>query len=193
MKSLYSRLSTPWWIAALSMLVIAGCGSDDDPVSPTAAAVNQVNSVNSTVPQNVFSATLSGSEEVPPVNTAASGTGLVVIDPTSRVMKATIVTADIAGTQAHIHAAPRGVNGPVVFPLTETGGTGSGVWTTTVTVTNEQLVQLQSGNYYFNVHTAAFPEGEIRGQITASLPQSGGTITTMTTRVMTTTSQGFAQ
>ncbi|MCM0045683.1 MAG: CHRD domain-containing protein, partial [Burkholderiaceae bacterium] len=187
MKSLNSRLSTPWWIAALSVLVIAGCGSDDDPVSPTAAAVSQVNSVNSSVPQNVFSATLAGSEEVPPVNTAATGTGLVVIDPTTRAMKATIVTADIAGTQAHIHAAPRGVAGPVVFPLVETGGAGSGVWTTTVTLSSEQLTQLQSGNYYFNVHSTAFPEGEIRGQITASLPQSSGTITTTST---TTTSTG---
>ncbi len=184
MKFIHSRRFAPWWIATLSMLVIAGCGSDDNPISPNASSINQVNSVNSTVPQNVFSATLSGTQETPPVNSAGAGTGVVVVNSTSRAMRASIVTTDIAGAEAHIHVAPRGVAGPVVFPLTETSQ-GSGVWTTSVTLTPEQLSQLQAGNYYFNVHTAAFPEGEIRGQITASLPQSGTSVSTSTTTTST--------
>jgi hypothetical protein len=177
MKAFYSRVFTPWWIAALSMLVIAGCGSDSNPISPTSANINQVNSVNSKVPSNVFSATLIGSEEVPPVNSAATGTGVVIVDPNTRTMKATIVTADIAGTAAHINVAPRGVAGPIVLPLTESSA-GSGIWSISATLTTDQLTQLQNGNYYFNVYSAAFPDGEIRGQITASLPQSGSTINT---------------
>lgn len=177
MKAIYSRVFTPWWIAALSMLVIAGCGSDSNPISPTSANINQVNSVNSKVPSNVFSATLSGTEEVPSVNSAATGTGVVIVDPNTRTMKATIVTADIAGTAAQIHFAARGVAGPVVLSLTESSA-GSGIWSVSATLTTDQLTQLQSGNYYFNVHSAAFPEGEIRGQITASLPQSGNPINT---------------
>ena len=187
MKVRNSRLFTPWWIAALSMLVIAGCGSDSNPIRPTAASINQVNSINSKVPSNVFSATLTGTEEVPSVNSAATGTGVVVVDPTTRAMKATIVTADISGTVAYIHVAPRGVAGPVELPLTESA-TGSGVWTVTATLTADQLTQLQNGNYYFNVRSAAFPDGEIRGQITASLPQSGTAINAGTSLTDTTSS-----
>ncbi len=175
MKAFSFRTFTPWWTALLSLLVLAGCGSDDNPISPTASQVSQVSSVNSQVPQNVFSGTLTGTEEVPSVTSNGSGTGIVSVDPATNQMKATIVTADINGTQAHIHVGARGVAGPVVFPMTESE-TGSGIWTTTVTLTADQLNQLKSGNYYFNVHTAAFPEGEIRGQILAQLPQSGSPI-----------------
>ena len=175
MKAFSLRTFTPWWMALLSLLVLAGCGSDDNPISPTASQVSQVSAINSQVPQNVFSGTLTGTEEVPSVTSNGSGTGVVSVDPATNQMKATIVTADINGTQAHIHVGARGVAGPVVFPMTESEA-GSGVWTTTVTLTSDQLNQLKSGNYYFNVHTAAFPEGEIRGQILAQLPQSGSPV-----------------
>jgi hypothetical protein len=177
MKPFSLRIFTPWWMALLSLLLLAGCGSDNNPISPTASSINQVNSANSTVPNNVFSATLTGSEGVPPVNSAATATGIVIVDLNSRQMKATVVSADIDGTQAHIHQAAKGAAGPVVFPLTQTSA-GSGVWTASATLTEEQLAALQSGNYYFNVQSAAFPEGEIRGQILAQLPKSGAVIST---------------
>lgn len=172
MKVCLSKLFTPWCLAALSLLVITGCGSDSNPVSSTSAASNQVTSVNSKVPSNVYSAILTGAEEVPAVNSAATGTGVVVVDPTTLTMKATIVAADISATAADMQVGARGGSGPVVFTLTESS-TGSGIWSVTATLTTDQLTELRSGNYYFNVHSAAFPEGEIRGQITASLPKSG--------------------
>ena len=52
-------------VFVLSLAVLAGCGSDSNPINPTAAGVSQVSSVNSTVPRNVFSATLTGTEEAP--------------------------------------------------------------------------------------------------------------------------------
>ena len=180
MKAFSFRTFTPWWMALLSLLVLAGCGSDDNPISPTASQLNQVNSVNSQVPQNVFSGTLNGTEQVPSVTSNGTGAGIVSVDPATNEMKASIVTTDINGQQAHIHLGARGVTGPVVFPMTESEA-GSGVWTTTVTLTTDQLDQLKTGNYYFNVHTAAFPEGEIRGQILAQLPQSGSVISTTST------------
>ena len=83
------------------------------------------------------------------------------------------VSSDIANvTASHIHRGRSGVNGPVVFPLyTGTGAfdpntpVGGGIM-----LSAENLVDLLTGYYYVNVHTTAFPGGEIRGQIGA-VPQ----------------------
>lgn len=177
MKAFSLTRFTSGWIAALLLLVLTGCGSDSNPINPTAARsnLNQVNAANSAVPNHVFSATLTGAEAVPLVNTAATATGVVVVDPVARQMKATVVTADIAGTAAYIQVAPRGVSGPVVLQLTESSG-GSGIWTASTVLSAEQLDMLRSGSYYFNVHSTAFPDGEIRGQILVQLPKSGSAI-----------------
>jgi hypothetical protein len=79
-------------------------------------------------------------------------------------MRATVTTAGVAGTAAHIHNGPRGVAGPIVFALTE-ASMGSGIWTAQATLSQTDLNTLLAGNYYFNVHSAAFPNGEIRGQL----------------------------
>ena len=86
------------------------------------------------------------------------------VDTTNRSMTASITTAGIAGTMAHIHEGAVGVSGPIIFPMTESYA-GSGMWSTTVTLTEAQLATLRAGNYYFNVHSAAYPNGDIRGQI----------------------------
>jgi hypothetical protein len=64
------------------------------------------------------------------------------------------------------------VAGPIIIPLAQTAP-GSGTWTASGTLTDAQLALLNAGNYYFNVHSAAFPNGEIRGQIVqpSSTPQ----------------------
>src|SRR5206468_667788 len=72
-------------------------------------------------------------------------------------------------TASHIHQAAAGVNGPVIVtldpsPVTGTSGTYSG---TTSALTDAQVTALQTDGLYVNVHTAANPGGEIRGQIGA--------------------------
>jgi hypothetical protein len=59
------------------------------------------------------------------------------------------------------------LSGSIVFSLSETSP-GAGIWTAQVTLTDAQMNALRAGNYYFSVHSAAHPGGEIRGQI---LPQ----------------------
>lgn len=115
-----------------------------------------------------FLTALRGSQEVPPTPSAALGSGTVLVTPTNRQLIAAVTTAGIAGTAAHIHEAPPGANGPILIPLTESGA-GTGVWTASAALTEAQFSALQAGNLYFNVHSAAFPGGEIRGQI---LPQT---------------------
>lgn len=175
------RLNTMmlWWLSLLLALPIMAWSADGNKPVPN----------NATATANTFVATLSGSQEVPPVVSAASGTGEVVVDPSTRNMKATVKTTGIAGNAAHIHEAPIGKPGPVVFPLTETSP-GSGVWITQVTLTEAQLNTLRAGNYYFNVHTTAFPNGEIRGQIQQQKSQSSGGSTTGTGSTGTTGTTG---
>jgi hypothetical protein len=67
-----------------------------------------------------------------------------------------------AQTQARIHGpAPVGQNGPVLFNLP----LGPFVEGQTFAVTPAQAAQLKAGLFYFKIHTANFPNGEIRGQI----------------------------
>jgi CHRD domain len=65
---------------------------------------------------------------------------------------------------AHFHNAPTpGGNGPPVVPATATPSPIKG----TATLTDAQIADLNAGKWYFNVHTAANPGGEIRGTVTA--------------------------
>jgi CHRD domain len=114
--------------------------------------------------RDVRTAALSGAEEVPANASTATGKGVVIVDPTTKNMSASVTTTGITGTVAHIHEEVVGVSGAPIFPLAETAS-GSGIWTATATLTDAQYAALKSGRYYFNVHSSTLPNGEIRGQI----------------------------
>ena len=110
-------------------------------------------------------ARLSGASEVPPTPTNAKGNLQATLDKNSRVLTWTLQVSGLSGvpTAAHFHgpAAP-GDNAGVAAPMTVTGQpTDNGV----VTLTAAQMDDLLAGRWYVNVHTAAYPEGEIRGQM----------------------------
>lgn len=107
---------------------------------------------------------LSGTQEVPPNGSAATGTGVITFDPDSGQFTVEATTQGMAGIAAHVHEGPVGVSGPIIFPMTETVP-GSGVWRTSVQLTAAQTTALLAERYYINVHSAAFPNGEIRAQI----------------------------
>jgi hypothetical protein len=67
-------------------------------------------------------------------------------------------------TVAHIHEAAAGANGPIVVPLTRTA---DNVWSVPsgARLTEAQYDSFKAGNLYFNMHSAAYKGGEIRGQI----------------------------
>jgi hypothetical protein len=102
--------------------------------------------------------------EVPPNNSMATGRGVFTLDRGSRQFTATITTTGIVGTAAHIHQGVATDSGPVVFPMTQVPP-GSGVWQVSGQLTEDQLNPLLVEQFYMNVHSAAFPGGEIRGQI----------------------------
>jgi hypothetical protein len=106
---------------------------------------------------------LSGAEETPPVTTTtASGVAIFAFDPATRQLSYEMATYGVTATAAHIHRGAVGVAGPVAYPLT-TPAAGSSVGAVTLSVSDEAL--LLSGGLYVNVHSAAYPGGEIRGQI----------------------------
>jgi hypothetical protein len=158
---------------ALASGVLLACGDDDNPAEPGTE----------------FSAALSGTEEVPPVPTEATGTATLTISGTA--INYTVTTTGLLNpVVAHIHVAPEGENGPIRLNLCGTGdpvpacGTGegelvSGTNGTTVGITFDELVAaMRAGDAYVNVHTdngtpppntgpGDMGSGEIRGQIVA--------------------------
>ena len=106
---------------------------------------------------------LSGAQEVPPVNTAATGSGTITV-LMDRSVSGNVTTSGVAGTAAHIHMAAPGQNGPVIVPLNKTG---ENVWSVpdSIRFNDAQYEAYRLGNLYVNVHSAANPAGEIRGQV----------------------------
>jgi hypothetical protein len=135
--------------------------------------------------QEVFQADLSGSNEVPARDTAATGVcGFVV---TGDRVDFSITTAGLSSgvVGAHIHLAPAGTNGPVRVPFINPNLAGTNTQTpfnapnqgilmensfggsdvTGGLTLADILSAMRSGNAYCNIHTVNFPGGEIRGQI----------------------------
>ncbi len=106
--------------------------------------------------------TLSGANEVPPVKTSASGSGTITVGDDGAVSGSVSATG-VAGTAAHIHEGAAGANGPVIVPLTKDGD--SYKVPAGAKLTPAQLASFKAGNLYVNVHSAANPNGEIRGQM----------------------------
>lgn len=116
--------------------------------------------------REVYAAQMTASQEVPTNSSTATGVGFVSLDPVTKRFTARMTLTNIAATIAHIHTGNLGANGSVIFPLTQTS-TGSNVWVSAAdaTMSDSQIAAMKAGGLYFNAHSAAFPGGEIRGQI----------------------------
>ena len=113
-----------------------------------------------------FKADLKGSEEVPPVNTQGSGSLTATYDAGTKRLDWRGNVSGLSGpaTAAHFHGpAERGKNAGVLVPVQ---GVEKGNFEGSATLTDDQARALTSEQMYFNVHTAANPPGEIRGQVT---------------------------
>jgi hypothetical protein len=106
---------------------------------------------------------LTGDQEVPPVTSAATGVGSIVIKNDHSV-SGSIKTAGIEGTMAHIHLAEPGKNGPPIINLAKTA---DNTWSVPdgAKLTDDQYKSFKDGNLYVNVHSAEHKGGEIRTQL----------------------------
>ncbi|RZI40000.1 CHRD domain-containing protein [Herbaspirillum sp. HC18] len=167
MRSTLSRLSFIGFVSVGILASLATCGGDgnDNPPAATAPTAPGASSpgAGTTAPLSINVA-LTGANEVPPNNSKATGAGVFTIDRGTRQFSATVITTGIVGTAAHIHQGVANDSGPVVFPMTQDPA-GSGVWKVSGQLTEAQMAVLSAEQFYMNVHSAAFPSGEIRGQI----------------------------
>ena len=146
--------------ACVAMMALGGCGGG------TTGRVG-------------LDSTLTGAQEVPPVVTTATGTGSVSLSPSNGTIVATLTTTGLTNvTAAHIHVGAPGAEGDPIFTLyTTADGPFPATLTKTLTAADftpapgiatfrDALGVIRGGGAYFNVHTTANPDGEIRGQIT---------------------------
>jgi hypothetical protein len=142
--------------------------------------------------ESIYTAVLSGSAEVPPIESPATGTATVTIDTGNYTMRVQETFSGLLAenTASHIHCCttPTGTAGVATTTPTFTGfpsGT-SGVYDHTFDMTNASsynsafltanggtplsafdalVAGLNSGSAYANIHSEMFPAGEIRGTL----------------------------
>ena len=139
-----------------SAIGLAACG-----MTPPAAPAPMASGNTAT-----FSAALSGGAEVPANSSAGSGTLEATLNKTTNVLSWKVTYSGLSGpaTMAHFHGpALPGANAGVVVPFPSAASPAQGE----ATLTPAQIADLMAGKWYANVHTAANPGGEIRGQLTA--------------------------
>ncbi len=133
--------------AIFFMAATISCNNDDDPAPPN--------------PNVTFLATLNGTSEVPSNPSMATGTATLTFNTTTKIFTINVNHNLAAPTGAHVHKGAVGVNGGVEFPLT----TASPITYTSPALTAQQEADLNANLYYVNLHTAAYPGGELRGQL----------------------------
>lgn len=118
------------------------------------------------VPKTDLRATLAGAYEVPPTASRGSGYFEAVYRPSTKVLEYRLNLQGLSGpiTMGYLQgpAAP-GENGPQVAPI-NIPIYGQTIWDG-VTLTDEQAAQVLAGQWYVNVKTLQYPDGETRGQI----------------------------
>jgi hypothetical protein len=111
-------------------------------------------------------ATLDAATEVPPKASSGTGTVTATLDTATEVFTYHIEFKDLTGpaVAAHFHGpAAVGANARPQVPIKMDPVTSP--IDGTATLTADQAKDLLDGKWYFNVHTAANPGGEIRGQV----------------------------
>lgn len=113
-----------------------------------------------------LNADLSARNEVPPNTSSGSGRADMRLDTTSGNLSWTINYSGLTGplTAAHFHGpAAAGANAGVIVPIASGGASSplSGM----ATLSPTQVADVLAGRWYVNLHTAANPGGEIRGQV----------------------------
>lgn len=153
-----------------------GGGGDDDPSEENVG--------------RVFTAMLSGDNEVPPVTTDTSGDATFTVTETG-IDYVVNVAGGTGITMAHIHMGAAGENGGVVFTLFVAEDTATGIdvdgelASGTIAAAdlsgalenmalNDLITEMIADAAYVNVHSVANPSGEVRGQIMADEGNGGG-------------------
>ncbi len=153
-------------VMAMVMLAMAGCGDGDEiEESARETATTVAEGIEGTTRLN---ATLTGTAEVPHAGDPdGTGTATVNLDVTDRELCYEVRVQNIdQPTAMHIHEGEAGEAGDVVVTLTTP--TASDTTTTGCTDVDAPLIGrmvANPDNFYVNVHTRAYPDGAVRGQL----------------------------
>ncbi|MEO9230634.1 MAG: CHRD domain-containing protein [Devosia sp.] len=113
-----------------------------------------------------YHADLTAAQETPATDSTGTGTLDASYDTSAKTLSWTVTYSGLTGdvTAAHFHGpAAAGAKAPPVVPVSAPYASpikGS------ATLTAQQTSDLQAGMWYFNLHTAKYPDGELRGQVT---------------------------
>ena len=138
-----------------ALAVISGCGM----MKPSSTAMPGANMV-------ALNTQLRAANEVPPNASQATGTVDAVLNKDTNLLRWKVIYTGLSGpvTGAHFHGpAAVGANAGVVLPWP---GPVTSPMEGSATLTPAQVAELVAGRWYANIHTAANPGGEIRGQMT---------------------------
>lgn len=114
-----------------------------------------------------FTGVLTGGQEVPPNPSTATGTVVAFLhEPEGRVVYDVDSTGLVNVIAAHQHQGAPGVAGPIVFGLNGGPNNYCGV---SDRLTAAQVTSMKANGMYMNLHTNAFPAGEIRAQMIRDL------------------------
>lgn len=189
MKTLFNSTKSILLLLAFSFTIL-GCSnepihnvldSQEDALNQSLSSKSSKQSTQKGT-QLHFNTSLKGRNSVPANASKAAGQATVTISKDMTKIHYKITTANIENVfAAHFHMAPAGQNGGVVAPLygnsDQPSGPANGVlaegYITAETLGGENpeeklynlIAAIQSGNIYINVHSAAIPSGEIRGQL----------------------------
>ena len=123
----------------------------------------------------VFRVTLVGEKETPTGDPVATGSATIRIRPGSTKICYQLTARDLSGpaAAAHIHRGAAGIAGPVVVALRTPNAAGKSSGCAKAKRALVRAILAHPSRYYVNVHTADFPEGAIRAQLTGSRPVLG--------------------
>ena len=119
-----------------------------------------------------LSGSLNAGQEVPPRDSSATGAADMSVDTRTNVVRYMYSFKNLTGaaTSAGVHQASVGENGPVAITLAKPPRSGSGAVTGVIVVASVLAADVCANptNYYINISSTAFAEGEIRGQFAAT-------------------------
>jgi hypothetical protein len=134
-------------------------------IRPILAVVATLAATPALAEMMLYKADLKGTSEVPPTTSQGTGNLTATFDTGTKKLtwKGTVSGLSGNATAAHFHGpAEPGKNAGVLVPAP---GVTNGPFEGSATLTDDQAKALMGDQAYFNVHTAANPAGEVRGQV----------------------------
>ncbi len=110
-----------------------------------------------------YQSTINSQNTIPRATSSAQGSAVLEYNKATKLLTYNVTYQGLKPTVGHIHKAePAWEIGPVIIPFSNVG---TSPITGSATLTPEQENLLSFGNLYINLHSLAYPQGEIRGQI----------------------------